>query len=274
MNPNLATVLSGQMYNLVKQALPKQLEVRVLHATDPRALEHWSKGRYGWFNSNVNGKPVIYLTADANGNFPPAIAIHELLHAVTFVALEVDTPAAKEITALREQFIKFLAIQGITPTDTVAYAIKDNHEFVSTVFERPEVAMLLNQMRVKGTRKRFFAEFVKTISKLISQAFGLKPVKLETGEITGLEALIGNVITLSNEVDTTSAYNLANVPTNVLGASLRRAQQSVKAMNLTDLMDQLKVQVQALMLSLKRLWMSLLYLSLIVWIQVYSIALV
>ena len=239
-NPNLATVLSGQMYNLVKQALPEQLEVRVLHATDPRALEHWSKGRYGWFNSNVDGKPVIYLTADANGNFDPAIVVHELLHAVTFVALEVDTPAAKEITALREQFTKFLANQGITPTDAVAYAIQDNHEFVSTVFERPEVAMLLNQMTVKATRKRGLADFVKTISKLISQAFGLKPVELKPGEITGLEALIGNVITLSKEVNTTSAYNLANVPTNVLGASLRRAQQSVKAMNLTDLMDQLK----------------------------------
>ena len=239
-NPNLATVLSGQMYNLVKQALPEQLEVRVLHATDPRALEHWSKGRYGWFNSNVDGKPVIYLTADANGNFDPAIVVHELLHAVTFVALEVDTPAAKEITALREQFTKFLANQGITPTDAVAYAIQDNHEFVSTVFERPEVAMLLNQMAVKATRKRGLAEFVKTISKLISQAFGLKPTVLKPGEITGLEALIGNVITLSKEVNTTSAYNLANVPTNVLGASLRKAQQSVKAMNLTDLMDQLK----------------------------------
>lgn len=239
-NPNLATVLSGQMYNLVKQALPKQLEVRVLHATDPRAIEHWSKGRYGWFNSNVDGKPVIYLTADANGNFEPAIAIHELMHAVTFLALENETTAAKEITALREQFVKFLANQGITPSDAVAYAIQNNHEFVSTVFERPEVAMLLNQMVVKATRKRGLADFVKAISKLIPQAFGLKLVMLAPGEITGLEALIGSVITLSKEVDNTSAYNLANVPSNVLGASLRRAQQSVKAMNLTDLMNQLK----------------------------------
>ena len=240
-NPNLATVLSGQMYNLVKQALPEQLEVRVLHATDARALEHWSKGRYGWFKSNVDGKPVIYLTADVNGNFEPAIAIHELMHAVTFVALEKnDTPAAQEINAIREQFVKFLANQGITPTDAVAYAIKDNHEFVSTVFERPEVAMLLNQMTVKATHKRGLADFVKAISKLISQAFGLKPIELNTGEITGLEALIGSVVSLSEEVDNTSAYNLANVPSNVLGASLRRAQQSVKAMNLTDLMGQLK----------------------------------
>lgn len=240
-NPNLATVLSGQMYNLVKQALPEQLEVRVLHATDPRALEYWSKGRYGWFKSNVEGKPVIYLTADANGNFDPAIAIHELMHAVTFVALEKnDTPAAQEINRIREQFVDFLAKQGITPTDAVAYAIKDNHEFVSTVFERPEVAMLLNQMKVKATRKRGLADFVKAISKVISQAFGLKPVKLETGEITGLEALIGNVLTLSEGANNTKAYNSANVPSNVLGASLRKAQQSVKAMNLTDLMDQLK----------------------------------
>ena len=239
-NPNLATVLSGQMYNLVKQALPEQLEVRVLHATDPRALEHWSKGRYGWFNSNVDSKPVIYLTADADGNFDPAIVVHELLHAVTFVALEENTPAAREITALREQFTKFLANQGITPADGVAYAIQDNHEFVSTVFERPEVAMLLNQMTVKATRKRGLAEFVKAISKLISQAFGLKSVVLAPGEITGLEALIGSVVALSKEVDNTSAYNLANVPSNVLGASLRKAQQSVKAMNLTDLMGQLK----------------------------------
>lgn len=239
-NPNLATVLSGQMYNLVKQALPEQLEVRVLHATDPRALEHWSKGRYGWFNSNVDGKPVIYLTADANGNFDPAIAIHELMHAVTFLALENDTTAAKEITALREQFVKFLANQGITPTDAVAYAIQNNHEFVSTVFERPEVAMLLNQMKVKATRKRGLADFVKVISKMISQAFGLKPVKLETGEITGLEALIGSVLTLSEGAKNTKAYNLANVPSNILGASIRKAQQSVKAMNLTDLMEQLK----------------------------------
>ena len=240
-NPNLATVLSGQMYNLVKQALPEQLEVRVLHATDPRALEHWSKGRYGWFKSNVDGKPVIYLTADANGNFDPAIAIHELMHAVTFVALEKnDTPAAKEITALREQFVKFLANQGITPRDGVAYAIKNNHEFVSTVFERPEVAMLLNQMKVKATRKRGLEDFVKAISKVISQAFGLKPVKLDTGEITGLEALIGSVLTLSEVAQNTSAYNSANVPSNVLGASIRKAQQSVKAMNLTDLMEQLK----------------------------------
>lgn len=238
-NPNLATVLSGQMYNLVKQALPEQLEVRVLHATDPRALEHWSNGRYGWFNSSVDGKPVIYLTADANGNFDPAIAIHELMHAVTFLALENDTPAAKEITALREQFITFLANQGITPTDAVAYAIQNNHEFVSTVFERPEVAMLLNQMTVKATRKRGLADFVKTISKLISQAFGLKPVELAKGEITGLEALIGSVLTLSKEGDNTFSY-LVTVPSKVLGASLRRAQQSVKAMNLTDLMGQLK----------------------------------
>ena len=240
-NPNLATVLSGQMYNLVKQALPEQLEVRVLHATDARALEHWSKGRYGWFNSNVDGKPVIYLTADANGNFDPAITIHELMHAVTFVALEKNaTPAAKEITALREQFVKFLANQGITPRDGVAYAIQNNHEFVSTVFERPEVAMLLNQMKVKATRKRGLGDFVKAISKLISQAFGLKPVELKTGEITGLEALIGSVLTLSEGAENTKAYNSANVPSNVLGASLRRAQQSVKAMNLTDLMNQLK----------------------------------
>ena len=238
-NPNLATVLSGQMYNLVKQALPDQLEVRVLHATDPRALEHWSKGRYGWYNSSVNNKPVIYLTADANGNFDPAIVVHELLHAVTFLALENDTPAAKEITALREQFAKFLANQGITPTDAVAYAIQNNHEFVSTVFERPEVAMLLNQMTVKATRKRGLADFVKTISKLISQAFGLKPVTLNPGEITGLEALIGNVITLSKEGDNTFSY-LVTVPSKVLGASLRKAQQSVKAMNLTDLMNHLK----------------------------------
>jgi hypothetical protein len=240
-NPNLATVLSGQMYNLVKQALPEQLEVRVLHATDPRALEHWSKGRYGWFNSNVDGKPVIYLTADANGNFIPAIAIHELMHAVTFLALEKnDTPAAKEITALREQFVKFLANQGITPTDGVAYAIKNNHEFVSTVFERPEVAMLLNQMKVKATRKRGLEDFVKATSKLISQAFGLKPVELESGEITGLEALIGSVLTLSEGAENTKAYSLANVPSSILGASLRKAQQSVKAMNLTDLMEQLQ----------------------------------
>lgn len=238
-NPNLATVLSGQMYDLVKKALPEQLEVRVLHATDARALEHWSKGRYGWFNSSVDGKPVIYLTADANGNFDPAIAIHELMHAVTFLALENDTPAAKEITALREQFVKFLANQGITPTDVVAYAIQNNHEFVSTVFERPEVAMLLNQMTVKATRKRGFAEFVKAISKLISQAFGLKPVELAKGEITGLEALIGSVLTLSKEGDNTFSY-LVTVPSRVLGASLRKAQQSVKAMNLTDLMGQLK----------------------------------
>ena len=238
-NPNLATVLSGQMYNLVKQALPKQLEVRVLHATDPRALEHWSKGRYGWFNSDVDGGPVIYLTADANGNFNPAIVVHELLHAVTFLALENDTPAAKEITALREQFIKFLANQGITPTDAVAYAIQNNHEFVSTVFERPEVAMLLNQMTVKATRKRGLADFVKAISKMISQAFGLKPTKLEPGEITGLEALIGNVISLTQEEDNTFSY-FFDVPSKVLGASLRKAQQSVKAMNLTDLMNQLK----------------------------------
>ncbi|MEG0486326.1 MAG: hypothetical protein RR575_00175 [Acinetobacter sp.] len=240
-NPNLATVLSGQMYNLVKKALPEQLEVRVLHATDPRALEHWSKGRYGWFKSNVDGKPVIYLTADANGNFDPAIAIHELMHAVTFVALEKnDTPAAKEITALREQFVKFLANQGITPRDGVAYAIKNNHEFVSTVFERPEVAMLLNQMKVKATRKRGLEDFVKAISKLVSQAFGLKPVKLEAGEITGLEALIGSVLTLSEGAENTTAYNSANVPSSILGASIRKAQQSVKAMNLTDLMEQLK----------------------------------
>lgn len=238
-NPNLATVLSGQMYDLVKKALPEQLEVRVLHATDARALEHWSKGRYGWFNSSVDGKPVIYLTADANGNFDPAIAIHELMHAVTFLALENDTPAAKEITALREQFVKFLANQGITPTDVVAYAIQNNHEFVSTVFERPEVAMLLNQMTVKATRKRGFAEFVKRISKLISQAFDLKPVELAKGEITGLEALIGSVLTLSKEGDNTFSY-LVTVPSRVLGASLRKAQQSVKAMNLTDLMGQLK----------------------------------
>lgn len=239
-NPNLATVLSGQMYNLVKQALPDQLEVRVLHATDPRALEHWSKGRYGWFNSNVDGKPVIYLTADANGNFDPAIVIHELLHAVTFVALEKDTPAAKEITALREQFVDFINRQGITPTDAVAYAIQDNHEFVSTVFERPEVAMLLNQMRVVAKRKHGFTAFVETIFKLISQAFGLKPVTLNPGEITGLEALIGSVATLTNKAYNTSAYNLDIVPSNVLGASLRKAHQSVKAMNLTDLMNQLK----------------------------------
>ena len=239
-NPNLATVLSGQMYSLVKQALPAQLEVRVLHATDPRALEHWSKGRYGWFNSNVDGKPVIYLTADANGNFDPAIVIHELMHAVTFLALENDTTAAKEITALREQFITFLANQGITPTDAVAYAIQDNHEFVSTVFERPEVAMLLNQMRVKATRKRGLEDFVKAISKLISQAFGLKPTKLEAGEITGLEALIGNVISLTKEGDNTISYKYGTITPRVLGASLRRAQQSVKAMNLTDLMNQLK----------------------------------
>lgn len=240
-NPNLATVLSGQMYSRVMQALPQQLEVRVLHATDPRALEHWSKGRYGWFNSNEGGKPVIYLTADANGNFPPAIAIHELLHAVTFVALEKnDTPAAQEINAIREQFVDFLAKQGITPTDVVAYAIQNNHEFVSTVFERPEVAMLLNQMKVKATRKRGLADFVRAISKLISQAFGVKPTVLSKGEITGLEALIGSVATLTNKAYNTSAYNLDIVPSNILGASLRRAQQTVKAMNLTDLMDTLK----------------------------------
>ena len=239
-NPNLATVLSGQMYNLVKQALPEQLEVRVLHATDPRALENWSKGKYGWFNSNVDGKPVIYLTADANGNYDPAIAIHELMHAVTFLALENDTTAAKEITALREQFVKFLANQGITPTDAVAYAIQNNHEFVSTVFERPEVAMLLNQMKVKATRKYGLAAFVKAISKMISQAYGLKPVELAKGEITGLEALIGSVISLTKEGDNTISYKYGTITSRVLGASIRKAQQSVKAMNLTDLMEQLK----------------------------------
>ena len=239
-NPNLATVLSGQMYNLVKKALPEQLEVRVLHATDPRALEHWSKGRYGWFNSNVDGKPVIYLTADANGNFDPAIAIHELMHAVTFVALEQNTPAAQEITTLRKQFVTFLANQGITPTDGVAYAIQNNHEFVSTVFERPEVAMLLNQMRVVARRKYGFAAFIESISKMITQAFGLKPVELETGEITGLEALIGSVISLTKEGDNTISYKYGTITPRVLGASLRKAQQSVKAMNLTDLMEQLK----------------------------------
>lgn len=239
-NPNVAIVLGSVMYKQVMQALPQQLEVRVLHATDPRALEHWSKGRYGWFNSNVDGKPVIYLTADPNGNFEPAIVIHELLHAVTFVGLEQDTEAGREITALREQFVKFLANQGITPTDAVAYAIQDNHEFVSTVFERPEVAMLLNQMRVKARRKHGLAIFVEAISKMISRAFNLKRVTLSTGEITGLEALIGSVVSLSEEVDNTAAYNLKDVPSNVLGASLRRAQQSVKVMNLTDLMNQLK----------------------------------
>ena len=95
-------------------------------------------------------------------------------------------------------------------------------------------------MKVKATRKRGLADFVKAISKLISQAFNLKPVKLETSEITGLEALIGSVLTLSEKAENTSAYNSANVPSNVLGASLRKAQQSVKAMNLTDLMEQLK----------------------------------
>ena len=239
-NPNVSIVLGSVMYKQVMQALPQQLEVRVLHATDPRALEHWSKGRYGWFNSNEGGKPVIYLTADPNGNFEPAIVIHELLHAVTFVGLERDTEAGKEITALREQFVDFLNRQGITPTDAVAYAIKDNHEFVSTVFERPEVAMLLNQMRVKARRKYGLAIFVEAISKMISRAFNLKHVTLPTGEITGLEALIGSVVSLSEEVDNTAAYNLKSVPTNVLGASLRKAQQSVKAMNLTDLMEQLK----------------------------------
>lgn len=239
-NPNLATVLSGQMYDLVKKALPEQLEVRVLHATDPRALENWSKGKYGWFNSNVDGKPAIYLTADANGNFDTATAIHELMHAVTFLALESDTTAAKEITALREQFVKFLANQGITPTDAVAYAIQNNHEFASTVFERPEVAMLLNQMKVKARRKYGLAVFVKTISKMISQAYGLKPVELEAGEITGLEALIGSVISLTKEGDNTISYKYGTTTSRVLGASIRKAQQSVKAMNLTDLMEQLK----------------------------------
>jgi len=237
---NLGTLLSGQMFNLVKKALPDQLEIKIANASSPKAIEQFRKGRYGWINTNENGKPVIYLLPQ-DGKFDPAIVLHELLHAATHTALQnpKSKAAVQELEALRSQFKKFLSNQGKLEGDN-AYAVSSLDEFIATVFSEPEVARLINQMHVKAKRTWGLGAFLQSIANLFNNFFGKPSAKLAKGEVTGLEALMIHTVALTKNYDSTADYaGLIQPASTELGAPRKHATDKVKRMNANEILQNL-----------------------------------
>lgn len=239
---NLAVVLAGQMFNLVKSALPDQLDIQVATSTTPSYYEHRNNEQYGWIDLNVDGKPTIYMMPNADGVFDTATLLHELLHAATAIAVRSNDKSAKkavaELETLREQFAKFVAVSKIQDAE-VEYALSNVDEFIATVFSEPKVANLLNQMRIPKAKVSGLNKFIKTVSQIVSAVFGKPSPKLNNEEVTGLEALMLGVLNLANSTDSSAAYDLFGPSSEVLNSPKKRAVDAVKRMNTLEVALQL-----------------------------------
>ena len=122
----------------------------------------------GWYNPGDN---TLGLNLEYTAKQDPKVARaqlvetlnHELLHAVTYQAVEQDP-------AFRKQILDLMArVQAASPASAETYAMSSPHEFITAVFTDPNFQGLLATIPGNRVNTTVWQEFVKALKILLAK---------------------------------------------------------------------------------------------------------
>jgi len=125
----------------------------------------------------ISASDAVYVQAHRTGHYTTnKVLLHELTHAATVRAMELDRSLRGRMESLRQQTLDWLATPegktyfrkhrmglGRTPKDI--YGLKNDKEFVAELFANREFQKLLVEIPSTQPRKSIFTRFVEALSK-------------------------------------------------------------------------------------------------------------